>query len=70
MKTHYIVVEIEKAGKYTAAAVPVTGSDNILHKINVPGVISATLYETRTAANARLIELAELYKRNNTFMYS
>lgn len=70
MKKYWIVLEIEKAGKYTAAAVPVTGSDNILHKINVPGVISATLYDTRSAAGARMLELAEIYKRNNTYMYS
>lgn len=51
IKKYWIAIQTQENGKYSAAVLPVTESDNIYSKLaHIPGIVSANIYDTNKAA--------------------
>lgn len=69
MKYFYIAVEIEENGKRYAYALKVTTCDNLLSKLTIKGIVSATLCDAKWRATELCRVWNEAYKANGTYLF-
>lgn len=69
MKYFYFAVTIEENGKYYSYIVKVSPFDNVLYKLNIPGIIQATITPTKKAAAELVKAWNATYKTNGRYLY-
>lgn len=69
MKKRYIAVTIEENRKYYSYVLPVYESDNLLSKLKIKNISTATMCSTKKHA-AELVTLwNEIYKQEKRFLF-
>ena len=69
MKYTYIAVTIEENGKYYPYALKCSTNDNLLHKLQIKGILHANICETKKAACNLVDSWRESYIRNGTYLF-
>jgi hypothetical protein len=70
IKKYYIAIQICKAGKYSAAVLPVTECDNIFSKLSgIPDIVTANIYDTKTAAAANVRAWVDGFRAAGCYMW-
>jgi hypothetical protein len=68
-KNFYIVIEIEEDKKLYSHIVKATKNDNLLSKLKINGIKTATICETKKQAEAITKFLNKTYQINNVYMF-
>ncbi len=68
-KRKFIAAEVEENGKYYAYVIPVTNSDNLIHKLKVRGIVAANLCDSKREAGEIVTAWNEAHKANGTYMF-
>jgi hypothetical protein len=70
IKKYWIAIQTEKNGKYSAAALPVTESENIYKKLaHIPGIVSANIYSTKTEAARVVLAWRDGFRAAGCYMW-
>lgn len=69
MKKHYIVVTVEKSGKFYSYVLPVSENVNLIAALKINGIINATTCGTRERAADIVNAWNDSYKRNGSFLF-
>ena len=70
MKNTYISVSVQEGGKYYAYTLPVSGSDNLLAKLNIKGITHANICQTKKEAAQTAEQWNDSYKANGTYLFA
>lgn len=70
IKKYWIAVQVQQNGKYSAVVIPVTESDNVYSKLAaVPGIVTANIYDTKTAAAANVQMWVDGFRAAGCYMW-
>lgn len=67
MKNHYIAISVKQDGKNYASVLKVSGTDNLLFSLQIPGITAANICGTKKEAENIAAFWNECYKKNKTF---
>lgn len=68
-KKIYIAVQIEENGKYYAYAVPVAMCENLVEKLNIKGLITANICDSRKDAAEIVTHWNACHKANGKYLF-
>lgn len=69
MKYLYFAVTIEENSKYYSYVVKVAPSDNVISKLEIPGVLYANIFPTKKQASATVEYWNRMHKINNKYLF-
>lgn len=70
IKKYYIAIQICKAGKYSAAVLPVTECDNIFSRLSgIPDIVTANIYDTNKQAAAVVRAWVDGFRAAGCYMW-
>lgn len=69
MKYFYIAVQIRENGKYYAYAVRVSTQDNLISKLQIPGIVAANIMPTKKLAYCTVATWNLQFKRNGEYLF-
>jgi hypothetical protein len=69
MKSFYVAVQIEETGKYYAYAVKVSENDDLLSNLEIKGIKTANLCETKKRAETIVKAWNAAYKANGNYLF-
>ena len=69
MKSFYVAVQIEENGKYYAYAVKVSENDNLLSKLEIKGIIVASIFETKKRTDEIVKFWNAVFISNGTYLF-
>lgn len=67
MKNHYIAISVKQDGKNYASVLKVSGADNLLFSLQIPGITAANICVTKKEAEKIVDFWNKCYKKNKTF---
>lgn len=67
MKNHYIAISVKQDGKNYASVLKVSGADNLLFSLQIPGITAANICGTKKEAEKIVDFWNKCYKKNKTF---
>lgn len=67
MKSHYIAISVKQDGKNYASVLKVSGADNLLFSLQIPGITAANICGTKKEAEKIVDFWNKCYKKNKTF---
>lgn len=67
MKNHYIAISVKQDGKNYASVLKVSGADNLLFSLQIPGITAANICSTKKEAEKIVDFWNKCYKKNKTF---
>lgn len=69
MKNFYIAVQIKEDDKFYAYLVKVSKNDNLLSNLEIPGIITANICQTKKEAESLVKYWNDIHKANNRYMF-
>lgn len=70
MKNNYFTITQTKNGKNFASVVKVSENENVLCALNIDGIKSANLCQTKASAEALAESWNTQYKSNGTYLFA
>lgn len=67
MKNHYIAISVKQDGKKYASVLKVSGADNLLFSLQIPGITAANICSTKKEVEKVVDFWNKCYKKNKTF---
>ena len=67
MKNHYIAISVKQDGKNYASVLKVSGADNLLFSLQIPGITAANICGTKKEAEKVVDFWNKCYKKSKTF---
>lgn len=67
MKNHYITISVKQDGKNCASVLKVSGADNLLFSLQIPGITAANICGTKKEAENITAFWNKCYKKNETY---
>ena len=67
MKNHYIAISVKQNEKNYASVLKVSGTDNLLFSLQIPGIAAANICNTKKEAENIAAFWNECYKKNKTY---
>lgn len=67
MKNHYIAISVKQDGKNCASILKVSGNENLLFSLQIPGITAANICGTKKEAESIVQFWNECYKKNKTY---
>lgn len=69
MKYFYIAVTVEENKKYYSYVIKVNTQENLLSKLKIKGIVTATITPTKTKAESLVNLWNIIAKRNNQYLF-
>lgn len=70
MKYYYIAVTIEENGKYYNYVIKVNAQENLLSKLKIKGIVTATITPTKQKAESLVNLWNIIAKSNNQYLFN
>ena len=67
MKNHYIAISVKQDNKNYASVLKVSGNENLLFSLQIPGITAANICGTKKEAEKIVDFWNECYKKNETY---
>ena len=69
MKHFYIAIQIRENEKYYSYCTKISTADNLLAKLEIKGIVTANIFETKKRAGEVVKAWNEAYKANGTYLF-
>ena len=69
MKHFYVAVQIEENGKYYAYAIKTSEAGNLISQLQIKGITSANIFETKKRAGEVVNAWNNGYKANGKYLF-
>jgi hypothetical protein len=67
MKNYYIAISVKQDGKNRASVLKVSGNENLLFSLQIPGITTANICGTKKEAENIVQFWNKCYKKNKTY---